>query len=86
MLWSWLVNQKHKKRFALLKLDKAFDCLIVTKFGDMKPDCQPYTDVNDPRFQVSDVFVQKQSVKTGVILVGIFSCWGSWTQNNGDCH
>ena len=43
--------------------DKTFDCLNVSKFGDAKPDRQPYTDVNDPRFQVSDVFViQKQSV------------------------
>ena len=43
--------------------DKAFDCLNVSKFGDTKPDRQPYTDVNDPRFQVSDVFViQTQSV------------------------
>ena len=30
--------------------DKAFDCLNVSKFGDGKPDCQPYTDVNDPRY------------------------------------
>ena len=40
--------------------DKAFDCLNVSKFGDGKPDRQPYIDVNDPRFQVrSDVYVQK---------------------------
>ena len=43
--------------------DKAFDCLNVSRFGDTKPDRQQYTDANDPRSQVSDVFViQKQSV------------------------
>ena len=42
--------------------DKAFDFLNVSKFGDVKPDHQPYADVNDPRFQVSDVYIQKKSV------------------------
>ena len=41
---------------------KAFECLNASKFGDTKPDLQPYTDVNDPRFQVGDAFVQKQSM------------------------
>ena len=42
--------------------DKAFDSLNVSKFGNAKPDRQPYTDVNDPKFWVSDFYVQKQSV------------------------
>lgn len=55
------------------------NCLNVSKSGDARKDRQPYTAVNDPRFQVSDVYIQKQIIFKSkackpVILIALFSC------------
>ena len=49
-------KQKKQETIRFIRtFDKAFDCSNVSKFGNTKSDRQPYTDVNDPKFHMSDV-------------------------------